>query len=234
MSQMKKVCVLLSGGADSTTLLYYLLDRKAEVLPLTVLYGQRHSKELESAKKVASHLRLPLAVADLRSAGFLFQGSALTSDKVGVPEGHYTDESMAMTVVPGRNLVFLALAGAYAISSKADSVAYAAHAGDHPIYRDCRPEFMAYVQKALSSGYNIDLITPFSQMTKSEVVRLGLRLSVPFVDTWSCYEGGARPCLQCGTCVERTEAFYRAGIKDPAITSSEWEKAVSYLRELTK
>jgi 7-cyano-7-deazaguanine synthase len=124
---------------------------------------------------------------------------------------------MKATVVPNRNMVMIALATAFAISRKANFVAYAAHAGDHAIYPDCRPEFIDHLSKAIDHcDYNPPaLVAPFAQKTKAEIVELGFSLRVPFHLTHTCYEGKAIACGRCGTCVERLEAFSLVGREDP-------------------
>lgn len=214
---MDKVVAIYSGGMDSTVLLYHLRARGYDVAALSVDYGQRHRKELESARSICASLGLPHEVADMRGITHLLQGSSLTTAGLEVPEGHYAEESMKATVVPNRNMIMLSVAIGYAISLRAGYVAYGAHAGDHTIYPDCRPEFAAAVNTAamLADWHRVELLSPFVKMTKAEIARLGAELSVPFGMTWSCYKGGERHCGRCGTCVERAEAFSLAGVPDP-------------------
>lgn len=214
---MDKVVAIYSGGMDSTVLLYHLRSLGYEVNALSVDYGQRHRKELESARTICHASGIPHEVADLRGITHLLQGSSLTSAEVEVPEGHYAEESMKMTVVPNRNMIMLSVAIGYAISLRAKFVAYGAHAGDHTIYPDCRPEFAAAVNTAalLADWHQVELLSPFIRLTKSEIARLGAQLNVPYHLTWSCYKGGERHCGRCGTCVERAEAFSLAGLHDP-------------------
>ncbi|MCA9118170.1 MAG: 7-cyano-7-deazaguanine synthase, partial [Planctomycetaceae bacterium] len=115
-----------------------------------------------------------------------------------------------------------AVAGGWAVSRKANRIAYAAHSGDHTIYPDCRPEFTAAMRQALglADWHQVDLYCPFVNLTKADIVRRGAELSVPFAETWSCYEGGQQHCGLCGTCVERREAFEQAGIVDPTSYSA--------------
>lgn len=224
--------VLLSGGIDSSTLLYHL-DRKGyDLYPLSIIYGQKHSREINSAREIAKSLGLELKVADLSSISEIFSGSSLTSDEP-VPEGHYTAENMASTVVPNRNMVLLSLAAAYALSLKCNYVAYAAHAGDHAIYADCRPEFVTSVSETIKlATETVEVINPFINITKADIVKEGLRLGVPYIDSWSCYVGKDRPCLKCGTCVEREESFLLNGAKDPLLTDTEWKIAVDILENI--
>lgn len=214
---MKSV-VLLSGGMDSAVLLYHLKYSLGHtVVALGVDYGQRHGKELVAARGVAKGALTELVLADLSACSALFAGSSQTSADIPVPEGHYAEESMKQTVVPNRNMVLLALATALAVSRKAEFVAYAAHAGDHTIYPDCRPEFVAAMDGAirLADWHPVRILGPFVDKSKADLVRLGRDLEVPFARTWSCYKGGAVHCGKCGTCVERREAFQLAGVLDP-------------------
>jgi 7-cyano-7-deazaguanine synthase len=211
------VVSLLSGGLDSTVLLFSLKAQGHTVLPLLVQYGQRHARELDAARHVCRAQQLAWHEADLRALAPLLVGSSQTSAEIPVPEGHYTDVSMKATVVPNRNMLMLSCAIACAVSQDARAVAYAAHAGDHPIYPDCRPAFIAAMTEAarLCAWTPVDLWAPFQLMRKADIVRLGASLGVPFAETWSCYQGGPVHCGRCGTCTERLEAFVLAGIPDP-------------------
>lgn len=145
-------------------------------------------------------------------------GSALT-DNVDVPDGHYAEENMKVTVVPNRNAIMLSIGFGIAAAQQADAVAAAVHGGDHFIYPDCRPGFtksFEAMQKQALDGYaNVSLYTPFVEISKGAIVTEGARLNVPFEETWSCYKGGEKHCGRCGTCVERREAFDLAGVEDP-------------------
>lgn len=211
-----KVVILLSGGMDSTTLLYYMRNVGKEVYPITFSYGQKHTLEVGAAKFTCIKLGLPHKVLDLRALGEIAP-SALTREGVDIPEGHYEAEGMKATVVPNRNMVFLALATAYAIGIDAEEVAYAAHSGDHAIYPDCRPGFIRAVKEAvrLCNDSEIYLSTPFEDLHKEDILRMGLELGVDYSLTWSCYKGGNKSCGKCGTCIERLEAFERIGKGDP-------------------
>jgi len=213
----KEVVCLASGGMDSSVLLHWLKANGYGVHAISIDYGQRHSRELESAKVIAATLSIPHRTVDLRSLQPLFSGSALTNSSIDVPHGHYAEESMKSTVVPNRNMIMLSVAAAWAMSLKAAHVAYAAHAGDHTIYPDCRPQFADALNTAigLADWHTVTLLRPFIGMTKGEICAEGKRLGVNFADTWSCYEGGDQHCGKCGTCVERKEAFLAAGGRDP-------------------
>ncbi len=222
----EKAVLLLSGGLDSTTALYHLRAIQTEVFPLLIHYGQRHSKELAAARRICTRLNLKPMLVDLRAIQPLISTSSQTNEAIEVPEGHYTEESMKLTVVPNRNMVMLSLAISWAVSLKADRVVYAAHAGDHTIYPDCRPEFIQTMNQAaqLCDWHSVELFSPFENWTKSDIVRRGLELRVPYEETWSCYKGLALHCGKCGTCVERKEAFALLNVVDPTVYADEIEE----------
>ena len=213
-----KTIVVCSGGLDSVVLAHKVAAEKTLTRLVSFDYGQRHKKELDHARRCAARLRVPHDVVDIAAVGHLLTGSALTSGEA-VPDGHYAEESMRVTVVPNRNAIMLAIAFGVAAAEQADAVAAAVHGGDHFIYPDCRPDFIEAFEKmqlhALDGLARIALYTPFLRLGKGDIVRAGARLGVPFAETWSCYKGGAAHCGRCGTCVERREAFHRAGIDDP-------------------
>ena len=226
MAERRAVAVV-SGGLDSTTMAYLLRDQGYAISAISFDYGQRHRKELIFAKQVAADLGAPWTLIDLHAAGLtgILSGSALTDETVTVPDGHYADESMKITVVPNRNAIMLSIACALAVTREAGAVAFGAHTGDHFIYPDCRPEFIrafqAMVSVAVEGLASIEILAPFLSMTKTDIVRLGDELKVPFARTWSCYKGGALHCGTCGTCVERREAFAQAEVADPTVYESE-------------
>lgn len=220
-----KTVLCFSGGLDSTVLLYYLKYRLGhEVHCLSVDYGQRHFKEIQRAVQIAANA--PHKILDMCDIGqSIMLGSSQTGNgityNIPVPEGHYAEESMKATVVPNRNMVLLSLATAWAVSLKADFVAYAAHAGDHAIYPDCRPEFFNPLGEAIRKcdWHKVEPLAPFVEMTKAQIVKLGAELGVSFEKTYSCYKGGEKHCGKCGTCTERKESFQLAGVID----STEYE-----------
>ena len=212
MASMKAVCVL-SGGMDSTTLLYELIAQGFETYAVSFDYGQRHKKELEYAARTCRKLAIPHRIVDISGIQELIGCSALTSDEIAVPEGHYESDSMKATVVPNRNMIMFAIAGGWAVSLEADVIGVAVHAGDHAIYPDCREEFIEPFGEALKQGnyHQVDVYAPYLHKTKGEIARIGLDLGIDFdADTWSCYKGEAEPCHRCGTCIERDEALRAA------------------------
>jgi 7-cyano-7-deazaguanine synthase len=212
-----KTILIYSGGLDSTTLLYKLKAEGREVKALSINYGQKHSKELDYAEKICAELGVEFKVVDLSGIRSLLRGSSQTDDSVAVPDGHYAEDVMKKTIVSNRNMIMLAVAGAWAISEKADTIAYAAHAGDHAIYPDCREEFVGPLNQALQNAdwHSVSIERPFINTTKTGIVKEGSLLNVPFANTWSCYKGNDLHCGTCGTCYERREAFVEAGVVDP-------------------
>jgi len=210
--------VICSGGLDSVTLAHKTAAERSLAGLLSFDYGQRHVKEIESAAACARRLAVPHRVVDLRDVGAALSGSALTDD-VEVPDGHYAEDMMKITIVPNRNAIMLAVAFGMAAAQKVEAVAAAVHGGDHFIYPDCRPGFIdafqAMQDQALDGVAKVALWTPYVTGSKADIVTDGARLGVPFGETWSCYKGGARHCGRCGTCVERREAFHLAGVPDP-------------------
>ncbi len=208
--------VIISGGMDSTTLLYDVVASGEHAFGLTFDYGQRHRREIGCARATCEKLAVPHRVIDLGLLGALVS-SALTRENIPVPEGNYTDDTMKVTVVPNRNMVMLSLAGAYAIEMKAEKLYYGAHSGDHTIYPDCRPAFVSAMKEAFSrcDWHPLSLEVPYLHHTKTGILRRGLELGVDYSLTWTCYRGSPRSCGKCGSCVERLEAFREMGIHDP-------------------
>lgn len=219
-----KAVVLLSGGMDSSVLLGHLLSRSAQCRALSILYGQRHKTELEAAARIARYYNVPHTIVDLSALLPVLKGSSQTDSGVEVPHGHYADESMKVTVVPNRNMMLLSIAIAEAISNECNAVAYAAHAGDHAIYPDCRPDFANAMSTAAAFCHYtpVYLMRPFIGMTKANIAHRGHEIGVPLELTYSCYEGKPEVhCGKCGTCVERREAFKLAGVTDPTTYEGE-------------
>ncbi|MES2598300.1 MAG: 7-cyano-7-deazaguanine synthase QueC [Verrucomicrobiota bacterium] len=214
-----KTLVLLSGGMDSTTALYWARREHEVVGAVSFDYGSKHNtKELEQAAWQCRHFGLRHDVVALPFVNELFSSDLLQSGGV-VPDGHYTHETMKRTVVPFRNGIMLAIACGIAESREAEGLVIAAHAGDHTIYPDCREPFMQAMADSMREGTyaRIELLRPFIAMDKTAIAKLGNELGIDFAHTWSCYKGGALHCGTCGTCVERREAFDLSGVKDPTV-----------------
>ncbi|MEM7207877.1 MAG: 7-cyano-7-deazaguanine synthase QueC [Pseudomonadota bacterium] len=227
-----KTLVVCSGGLDSVTLAYKMARETDLNVLVSFDYGQRHTVELDYAARCASALRVPHEIIDIRHVGQRLSGSALTDD-VDVPDGHYEEESMRVTVVPNRNAIMLTIAFGVAAARACDAVAIAVHGGDHFIYPDCRPDFIDSVRAmqklALDGVHDVDLLAPFVNTDKTEIARQAEEFGVPITETWSCYKGGADHCGRCGTCVERREAFSLAGVVDPTeyLDPDFWKQAVA-------
>lgn len=212
-----KALVLLSGGMDSTTALYWARKEHEVVGTVSFDYGSKHnSRELGFASWHCEHLGLRHDMVSLPFVNELFTSDLLQSGGE-IPEGHYADDNMKKTVVPFRNGIMLAIACGIAESREAEGLVIAAHSGDHAIYPDCREPFMTGMATAMREGTyaRIELLRPFIHLDKTAIARLGSELGVDFGQTWSCYRGGEVHCGLCGTCVERREAFIRAGLEDP-------------------
>ena len=219
-----RAVVLLSGGLDSSTVLAIALSKGREVHALTVDYGQRHRKEVDAAKRVAKHFSVrqhKILKIDLTQIG----GSALTDERVAVPEGRAREEmtrGIPVTYVPARNTILLGVGLAFAESIDADEIYIAANAVDYSGYPDCRPEFYDAFREVARLGTKrgvegrpIRIHTPLLRMTKADIVRTGAKLGVPFALTWSCYQGRARACGVCDSCQLRRKGFREAGLEDP-------------------
>jgi 7-cyano-7-deazaguanine synthase len=212
----QKAVVIYSGGMDSFTLLNKVVKEGYDVFPLTFNYGQKHVKEVEAAKTVCTQLNLPLKILDISAINALMQSSSLVGSE-DIPEGHYESENMRSTVVPNRNMILLSLAIAYGVDIKAGKVYYGAHAGDHAIYPDCRPEFVHAMNEVagIANYEHVTIETPYLNSSKGEILKDGLSMGLTYEHTWTCYNGREKACGKCGACVERLEAFADNQICDP-------------------
>lgn len=205
-----RVIVLLSGGLDSTVLLAHLLHEGHEVSAISFDYGQRHRDELLASYNVINHYNrrvygdIKHFVVEIPLARHLV--SSLTGHSE-VPSGPYGPDNMSSTVVPNRNAIFLSVAAGVAASNDITHVSTAVHAGDHAVYRDCRPEFIAAIRAMTVLSCGVEINAPFALWSKKAIVARGRDLDVPFDITWSCYRGGPVPCNECATCIERNEAL---------------------------
>lgn len=214
---MAKVVVIYSGGMDSYTVLHTALAAGHEIFALSFNYGQRHVRELDCAASVCRDLNISHKIIDITAMNELMAGSSLTDSSISVAQGHYAEESMKTTVVPNRNMILLSLAIGYAVSINATAVYYGAHAGDHAIYPDCRPEFVEKMNAvSLIANYQpIPIVAPFLHNDKAEILAAGLALGLDYTNTWTCYVGAELACGQCGACTERLEAFAANKRSDP-------------------
>lgn len=216
-SPRKDSLIVLSGGMDSVTLLHQQAERVA--LAVTFDYGSNHgAREIACAAEQCRRLAIPHVVIPLSFMAEHFE-SALLSGADAIPEADYAEANMHSTVVPFRNGIMLAIACGMAESRGLAHVMIANHGGDHAVYPDCRPEFIASMSDAMRFGTytRTDIIAPFTDITKADIARIGKALGVDYSATYSCYRGGASHCGRCATCRERREALAAAGIQDPTI-----------------
>lgn len=208
--------IIVSGGMDSVTLLHDVHSQGDEIYAITFDYGQRHKKEIGCAKWNCDKLNIPHKIIPLSVLNEIAP-SSLTRTDTDVPEGEYDGENMKQTVVPNRNMVMLSLAASYAIGIGATKLYYGAHSGDHTIYPDCRPEFVAAMNKVLSlcDWHQIELVVPYLDGNKETILKRGYELGVDYAYTWTCYNGREKACGKCGSCDERLAAFKAIGQNDP-------------------
>ena len=217
----KDSVLIVSGGMDSITMLYEYKERIA--LGISFDYGSNHNtREIPFAAMHCERLGIKHIVINL---GFMHQyfKSSLLEGAEAIPEGNYDDENMKSTVVPFRNGIMLSIAAGVAESNGLKYVMMANHGGDHTIYPDCRPEFVSAMSEATRLGTypGIEVLAPYTGITKSDIARHGKTLGIDYAETWSCYKGGEHHCGKCGTCRERIEALADAGIEDHTVYDEE-------------
>nr|WP_321410698.1 7-cyano-7-deazaguanine synthase QueC [uncultured Carboxylicivirga sp.] len=221
---MDKAVVLLSGGLDSAVALYHAKSKAKEVHAISFDYGQRHNKELNSAKAIA--LKAGVAAHQIVTLKLdQWGGSSLTDKSIEVENGDVTRTDIPVTYVPARNMVFLSVAASYAEAIGAQNIFIGVSQVDYSGYVDCRQEFIDSMEKAINLGtvmgaeknQPIKIHAPFVNMTKSEEITLGTELGVDFGLTWSCYRGGEKPCGTCDSCLLRAKAFAEAGVIDTSL-----------------
>src|SRR3989338_483058 len=230
----KKAVVLLSGGLDSATTLYFAKTKGFQCYCLIFDYGQRHKKEIASAKKIAQRAGCAWQIIKL---SLPWKGSSLLDKKLKIPEfsnstnSINSSNSIPSTYVPARNIIFLSFALSCAESIKASSIFIGANAIDYSGYPDCRPEFYrAFIRavnlgtKAGVEGRGFSIFTPLVKMTKAGIIKLGTRLKVPYELTWSCYQGGRKPCGKCDSCNFRARGFQEAGYRDPLLRGVKYDR----------
>jgi 7-cyano-7-deazaguanine synthase len=216
-----KAVVLLSGGLDSSTTLFFAKAKGYDAHCLIFDYGQRHRKEIERAKKIA---RAAACDCQLVKIALPWQGSALLDKKIPLPAHRdIVPDEIPATYVPARNIIFLSFAASYAEAIAGHAIFIGANAVDYSGYPDCRPEFLASYEAMLHRGLKtgverrpVKVIAPLIAKTKADIIRLAVRLKVPLALTWSCYRGGQKPCGVCDSCLLRQKGFAAVGIADPA------------------
>lgn len=214
-----KGIVLLSGGLDSTVLLAHCLSEGHDMVGLCMYYGQRHVKEIEAAKAVADYYEIDLIEMDLGTIFKLDGDCTLLGNSHKIPKGEYKNGEVPSTYVPFRNGLFLATAASIALQLGASFVVFGAHANDAAAaYPDCTVEFATAIAASVAEGTarKVSVHAPFIMLTKGDIVECGIDLEVPFGITWSCYEGGDKPCGKCATCLDRAKAFKANGIMKEA------------------
>lgn len=225
-----RALVLSSGGVDSTTALGLAVSKYGaeNVTSLSISYGQKHDKEIEAAKKVAAYYGVEQLFLDLSLIFRYSNCSLLKQSSEEIPEESYEEqikktngEKPVSTYVPFRNGLFLSSAASIALSKDCSMIYYGAHADDAAgfAYPDCSQDFYEAMNQAVyeGSGHQLKIGAPFVKLNKAEVVKMGLELGVPYELTWSCYEGGDRPCGKCGTCLDRAKAFAANNVEDPVL-----------------
>lgn len=214
---MRNSLIALSGGVDSTTLLYEYREEVACAVGFD--YGSKHNaQELAAAKAICRELEIPYLIIPLAFIEEYFRSDLLLSGGE-MQLGDYSEENMSSTVVPFRNGIMLSILAGLAESRDLQQVLIANHFGDHAIYPDCRESFVTPMGEAITAGTSngVKLVAPYTTLTKAEIVARGTRLGVPYGKTYSCYQGGERHCGRCGTCRERHDAFVANGLEDPTL-----------------
>jgi 7-cyano-7-deazaguanine synthase len=219
-----KAVILLSGGLDSSTVLYQAQADGCESYAISFDYQQRHRRELESAKAIAHSAGInqhQIVSFDLT----LWGGSALTDRKIDYPRDRTLDqmsETIPITYVPARNTIFLSFALAWAETLNAQRIYIGVNALDYSGYPDCRPDYIQAMQEVFRLGTKqgiegnpISIVAPLINLKKTEIIKLGNKLGVPWEKTWSCYAGGEIACGLCDSCRLRLAAFKELGLKDP-------------------
>lgn len=220
----KKAVVLLSGGIDSSTTLYLAQKKGYKCFCLIFDYGQKHKKEIHCAKNIAQKAKCRYEIIKFLLP---WKGTSLLDKNLSIPQNRtlkHIKKEIPSTYVPARNTIFLSFALSYAEAISAEATFIGANAIDYSGYPDCRPEYFLVLQKVIHlgtkkgiEGKGIKILTPLIKKTKSEIIKTGIKLGVPYNLTWSCYQGGKKPCKQCDSCILRAKGFKELGIKDPLL-----------------
>ncbi len=220
----KKCVVLLSGGLDSTTTLFYVLNKGYEPVCLIFDYGQRHKREIKSAINIAKYTKCKYFLV---KTSFPWKGSSLLNAKLPITNYKFTGShnTIPPTYVPARNIIFLSYAVSLAEVIDAKYIFFGANQIDFSGYPDCRKEFVESFQHTISvgtkagvEGKHIKIMAPFINFTKKDIVQTAVKLKVPIELTWSCYKGGKKPCGKCDSCKLRQKGFQEVGLNDPLLT----------------
>ncbi len=224
------VC-LLSGGLDSTTALYSAIHEGFHPLALTIDYGQLHKREIDSAKKICGHLKIE---HEILSINLPWGSSSLVDPKIPLPENRSLNDlakEIPNTYVPARNTIFLSFAASMAEANQAQAIFIGANALDYSGYPDCRPEYLHSFEELIkqgtklgAEGKKIEIKAPLIHLTKSQIIKLALKLGAPLEWTWSCYKGGEYPCKVCDSCLLRQKGFEEAGVQDPALQGAQYQR----------
>lgn len=220
---MKKhsAALLLSGGLDSSTILYWAIARGWETHCLIFSYGQRHRTELKRAVKIAEAAGRPYTIIDIKLP---WGASSLLGRSGRIPAGNISSKKIPSTYVPGRNTIFISYALSFCEAAKMEYILIGANAVDFSGYPDCRPAYYEEFNKLLKQASlgKVSIKTPLLKKSKKEIALLARRLKVPLQHTWSCYAGGRVPCGKCDSCLLRAKGFREAGIDDPALSRKAW------------
>lgn len=215
MKKQKKAVILFSGGLDSTTVLYYALSKGYLCHCLIFDYGQKHKKEITTAVKIADMANTQYSIVKI---SLPWSNDSLTVKNKNVPVHKRITKTIPSTYVPGRNTLFLSYALSCAESINACSIFIGVNSVDFSNYPDCTPEFIEAYNKVLKSlKTKITIKTPISKMSKARIIKLGMKLKVPYKYTWTCYNGYNKPCNVCDSCKLRAKGFKEAKLNDPAI-----------------
>ncbi len=222
----KKAVVLLSGGIDSSITLYLALKKGYDCFCLIFDYGQKHKKEIQCAKKIAKRAKCKYEIIRFELP---WKGTSLLDKKLTIPKNRTTQQikkEIPSTYVPARNTIFLSFALSFAEAINAGVIFNGANAIDYSGYPDCRPEYFSALEKVSSlgtkrgiEGKSIKFLTPLIKMSKTEIIKTGIKLKVPYQLTWSCYQGGKKPCQNCDSCLLRAKGFKELGITDPLLST---------------